>query len=281
MHADGWRNTKHRAQWKSTLTEHAFPKLGDRAVATIDAAMINEAVQAIWTKTPETARRVRGRIERIVQWVRDGKPLPGAGKNGKRNHPALPWQELPQFMSELRQRQGVSARALEFAILTAARTGETIGATWDEIDLDAKIWTIPGERMKAARAHRVPLSAPVLALLKGLHREDGNQFVFIGARGGVGLSNMAMLEQVRGMRPGLTTHGFRATFKTWCDETQHVENAVVEAALAHITGDKVEAAYRRGDMITKRHKLMTEWARYCASAPAEIARLADKRKALR
>jgi integrase len=243
--------------------------------------MINEAVRTIWTKTPETARRVRGRIERIVQWVRDGKPLPGAGKNGKRNHPALPWQELPQFMSELRQRQGVSACALEFTILTAARTGETIGATWDEIDLDAKIWTIPAERMKAARAHRVPLSAPVLALLKGLHREDGNLYVFIGARGGVGLSNMAMLEQVRGMRPGLTTHGFRAAFKTWCDETQHVENAVVEAALAHITGDKVEAAYRRGDMLTKRAKLMTAWARYCASTPAEIAHLADKRKARR
>jgi integrase len=171
LHANGWRNSKHRAQWKSTLTEHAFPKLGDRAVATIDAAMINEAVQVIWMKTPETARRVRGRIDRIVQWVKDGKPLPGAGKNGKRKHPALPWQELPQFMAELRQRQGVSARALEFAILTTARTGETIGATWDEIDLDAKIWMIPGERMKAGRAHRVPLSAAVLALREGVFPE--------------------------------------------------------------------------------------------------------------
>ena len=223
LHAKGWRNDKHRKQWRSSLAEHAFPKLGERAVAIIDTAMVNDAVAPIWTKTPETARRVRGRIERIVQWAKDGKPLPSAGKNGKRNHPALPWQELPQFMAELRQRQFVSARALEFTILTAAHTGETIGATWGEIDLDAKTWTIPADRMKTARAHRVPLSTPVVELLKGVHREDGNPFLFIGARGGVGISNMAMLQLLRGMRgDGMTVHGFRAAFKTWCDETQHV-----------------------------------------------------------
>jgi integrase len=279
LHADGWRNDKHRAQWRSTLKEHAFPKLGDRAVATIDTAMINEAVMPIWTKTPETARRTRDRIERIVQWVKDGKPLPGAGKNGKRNHPALPWQELPQFMSELRERQGVSARALEFTILTAARTGETIGATWDEIDLDAKTWTVSAERMKAEREHRVPLSAPVVEILRNMHREDGNPFVFIGARSGVGLSNMAMLELLRGMRSAVTVHGFRSTFKDWCSEATHTPNMVSEAALAHVVADRTEAAYRRGTMFAKRAKLMTEWARYCASKTADVADLAERRKA--
>ncbi len=202
LHAKGWKNDKHRAQWRSTLKEHAFPKLGERDVASIDTAMVNDAVADIWTKTPETARRVRGRIERIVQWVKDGKPLPSAGKNGKRSHPALPWQEIPQFMAELRQRQGVSARALEFTILTASRTGEAIGARWDEIDLDAKAWTVPAERMKGGREHRVPLSARAVEILQALHHEAGNDFVFIGARGGVGLSNMAMLELLRGCAPG-------------------------------------------------------------------------------
>ena len=281
LHADGWRNAKHRAQWKSTLTEHAFPKLGERAVASIDAALINEAVAPIWTKTPETARRVRGRIERIVQWVKDGKPLPGAGKNGKRNHPALPWQEIPQFMSELRERQGVSARALEFTVLTAARTGEVIGATWDEIDLDSKTWTVPAERMKSGREHRVPLSARVVELLESLHREDGNLYIFIGGRSGVGISNMAMLELLRGMRSGLSVHGFRSAFKDWAAEATHTPNMVSEAALAHVVADRTEAAYRRGTMFAKRAKLMTEWARYCASKPAEIADLAEKRKAAR
>jgi integrase len=241
--------------------------------------MINEAVMPIWTKTPETARRVRGRIERIVQWVKDGKPLPGTGKNGKKHHDALPWQELPQFMSELRERQGVSARALEFTILTAARTGETIGATWDEIDLDAKTWTVSAERMKAEREHRVPLSAPVVEILRNLHREDGNPFVFIGARSGVGLSNMAMLELLRGMRSAVTVHGFRSTFKDWCSEATHTPNMVSEAALAHVVADRTEAAYRRGTMFAKRAKLMTEWARYCASKTADVADLAERRKA--
>jgi integrase len=280
VHANRWKNAKHRAQWKSTLKEYAFPKLGDRAVANIDAAMINDAVASIWTKTPETARRVRGRIERIVQWIKDGEPLPGSNGNGKkRNHPALPWQEIPRFMAELRQREGTSARALEFSILTAARTGETIGATWDEIDLDAKTWTIPVERMKGGREHRVPLSARVVEILSNLHREDGNPFVFIGARAGVGLSNMAMLELLRGMRSGLTVHGFRSTFKDWCSEATATPNMVSEKALAHAVADKTEGAYRRGDLLEKRRPLMTKWAQYCASTPAEVSDLAEKRKA--
>jgi integrase len=279
LHANGWRNDKHRAQWRSTLAEHAFPKLGDLDVAHIDAAMINDCVAGIWTKTPETARRVRGRIERIVQWVKDGKPLPGAGKNGKRNHPALPWQELPEFMAELRQRDGVSVRALEFTILTAARTGEVINATWDEIDLDGKAWTVPAERMKSGREHRVPLSARAIDLLESLPRERRNPYVFIGARSGVGISNMAMLELVRGMRSGLSVHGFRSTFKDWCSEATHTPNMVSEAALAHVVADKTEAAYRRGDLLAKRRKLMSQWADYCASKSAEVVRLKRKAKA--
>jgi integrase len=275
LHADGWKSDKHRQQWRSTLAEHAFPKLGNRAVSSIDAALVNEAVIPIWTKTPETARRVRGRIERIVQWVKDGKPLPGIGKNGKRNHPALPWQEIPQFMAELRQREGISAQALEFTILTAARTGEVIAATWDEVDLEGKMWTIPPSRMKSDREHRVPLSEPALAILRKLPTETNNPHLFIGARKGSGLSNMAMLGLLRVMRSGLSVHGFRSTFKDWCSETTHTPNMVSEAALAHVVADKVEAAYRRGDLFQKRRKLMTEWARYCHSKVATVLPLRE------
>jgi len=281
LHAPTWKNDKHRHQWKSTLKEYAFPKLGERAVASIDAAIINEAVAPIWLKVPETARRTRGRIERIVQWVKDGMPLPTNSKNGngKRNHPALPWQEIPAFMAELRQRESVSARALEFCVLTAARTGETIGAKWPEINLDEKVWIIPAARMKASREHRVPLSARAVEILQSLPRERGNDHVFIGGRKGEGLSNMAMLEMVRGLRSEITTHGFRSAFKDWSSEATATPNMVSEAALAHIVGDKVEAAYRRGDLFQKRRKLMTEWARYCASEPAEVVPLKKRRTA--
>jgi integrase len=177
-------------------------------------------------------------------------------------------------MTELRTRESVSARALEFTVLTAARTGEVIGATWDEIDLDAKVWTIPAERMKATREHRVPLSARAVKILQSLPREG--DFVFIGSRKGEGLSNMAMLELVRGMRSGVTVHGFRSTFKDWCSEETHTPNMVSEAALAHVVADKVEAAYRRGDLLAKRRKLMTEWTRYCQSEGAEVVTMKRK-----
>lgn len=204
-------------------------------------------------------------------------PLPTNNGNGKKHHPALPWQDVPSFMSDLGQRHCISARALEFLTLTAARTGEVIGATWDEIDLDERLWVVPAECMKATREHCVPLSADAVALLEALPREQGNKHVFLGGKAGGGLSNTAMLQLIRDMRPGYVPHGMRASFKTWCDDTQHVENAVVEAALAHISGDKVERAYRRSTMIAKRAKLMTDWARYCRSTPAEVADLAEKR----
>jgi integrase len=174
-------------------------------------------------------------------------------------------------MRELREREGISARALEFAILTAARTGEAIGATWTEIDLAKKTWAIPPERMKAGKEHRVPLSDRVLAILKDLPREEGNGFVFIGGRARKPLSNMAMLELMKGMRPDYVPHGFRSTFRDWAAERTNCPNHVVEKALAHVVADKVEAAYRRGDLFEKRRRLMTDWSRFCDMPPIEVS----------
>jgi integrase len=270
-HETGWRNAKHRQQWKNTLTQYAYPTLGARPVSAIEAAQINETVAPIWRKKPETARRVKQRIGTVVQWVRDGMPLPtpGASKRVK-HHKALPWQEIPAFMEELRGLTSISARALEFTILTAVRTSETIGATWREIDMDAKVWMIPGKRMKANRPHRVPLSDAAIRVLKDVPREHGNPYVFMGAKEGRGLSNMAMLEVARGLRDGLTVHGFRSAFKDWASEATNTPNIVSEMALAHTVSDKVEAAYRRGDLFTKRTKLMRDWAKYCATPASEV-----------
>jgi integrase len=266
LHEGTWKNDKHRAQWKSTLGAYAFPKLGSRPVVAIDGALITDSLASIWQTTPETARRTKQRIERVLQWVREGQPLPRqtVGKNVK-HHSALAFDDVAQFMAELGERESISARALEFTILTAARTGETIGATWDEIDLDAETWVIPAERMKSSRPHRVPLSKPLVAMLKALPREKGNPFVFVGARAKYPLSNMAMLELLRGMRPGHTVHGFRSSFSDWSRERTNYPRDVVEMALAHAIKDKSEAAYRRGDALEKRRRLMAEWARYCAS----------------
>lgn len=264
VHESGWRNAKHRAQWRSTLETYAYPSLGTRPVKAVDAALINGALASIWTKTPETASRVRQRIERILQWVRDGMPLPAPSAAKRvRHHPALPWAEIPAFMADIRATDSISARALEFTILCAARTGETIGATWDEIDLDTRTWTIAGERMKAHRPHRVPLPDRAIEILRDLPREKGSPYVFPGGKAKAPLSNMAMLECVRGMRPGLTVHGFRSTFKDWCSESTNHPNIVSEAALAHTIPDKVEKAYRRGELFEKRKRLMRDWAGYC------------------
>jgi integrase len=265
LHEGTWRNDKHRAQWKSTLEAHAFPKLGSRPVAAIDGVLITDTLAPIWRTTPETGRRTKQRIERVLRWVREGQPLPrqAVGKNVK-HHSALAFDDLAQFMAELSERESISARALQFTILSAARTGETIGATWDEIDLDTETWVIPGERMKSSRPHRVPLSKPLVAMLRALPREKGNPFVFVGTRAKSPLSNMAMLELLRGMRAGLTVHGFRSTFSDWARERTNYPRDVVEMALAHAIKDKSEAAYRRGDALEKRRRLMAEWARFCS-----------------
>lgn len=289
-HLVGWKNKKHADQWPASLATYAYPTVGDLSVATIDTALVTKCLEPIWTQKPETAGRVRGRIESVLDWAkargyRDGenparwrghldKLLPARSKVRRVKHlAALPYTELPALMAELRARQDISARALEFTILTVARTGEAIGARWPEFDFSKRLWHVPLERMKAARPHDVPLSERALAILKLLPLEKESNFVFIGARAGHPLSNMAMLEALRGLRPGLTVHGFRSTFRDWAAERTNYPNHVVEMALAHAIGDKVEAAYRRGDLIEKRRCLMNDWARYChqsASRPAKI-----------
>ena len=266
LHENGWRNAKHREQWKNTLRDYAFPTLGSRPISVIHGAVITDALAPIWTKKPETARRVKQRIERVLEWVRDGKPLPmkGARKRVK-HHPAMPFTELPNFMERLGNKKSVSARALEFAILTAARTGEVIGARWSEIDLDAGVWILPAERMKAGKEHHVPLSKRALAILEALPRERGG-YVFPGSKAKTPLSNMAMLELLRGMSSnGYSVHGFRSSFRDWAGDRTHYAREVIEHALAHQIKDKAEAAYRRSNALEKRRRLMEEWAKYCSS----------------
>ncbi|MGH6670872.1 MAG: tyrosine-type recombinase/integrase [Xanthobacteraceae bacterium] len=298
VHGDTWKNGKHRQQWANTLRDYAFPKLGERLCKAIDTAAINDAVAPIWATIPETASRVKQRIERVIQWVKDGKPLPTAKSTRKRKHPALPYTELPAFLAELRLREGIAARALEFAILCASRTNEVIGATRLEFDFSRKVWTIPAVRMKMEHEHRVPLSDRAIDLLRALPTEEGNPFMFIGAKQGKGLSNMALAEVVRQMndertRAGLpryvdpkqnnrdvVPHGFRSTFRDWTADKSTTPNHVAEMALAHrVKG--VEGDYRRGDLFEKRRQLMAAWARYGASPPrparAEVVNLHEAR----
>jgi integrase len=227
------------------------------------------------------AREYRPKGDNPARWRGHlDKLLPARSRVAKvRNQPALPYADLPAFLIELRERGGISSRALEWTILTAARTGETIGARWDEVDLAAKVWTVPADRTKSAREHRVPLTPRALAILSDLPREKDNEHVFIGGKAGAGLSNMAMLELLKEMRPGLTVHGFRSTFRTWAAERTNYAREIAEAALAHVIGDKTEAAYQRGDALEKRRRLMTAWAEYCASTPAKGPRVVKLREA--
>jgi len=292
-HETGWKNAKHAAQWPATLETYAYPVFGNLPVAAIDTGLVMKAVEPIWATKPETASRVRGRIESVLDWAkareyRQGEnparwkghldnllPAPSKAKRAARrttgrgeHHAALPYGEMAGFMVALRQQEGVAARALEFAILTATRTSEVLGATWSEIDLQGRMWAIPGSRMKAGKEHRVPLSDAALALLAGLPRRG--DYVFPGAREGSPLSNMALLMTLRRMGRGeLTAHGFRSTFSDWCAERTAYPGEVREMALAHTVSDKVEAAYRRGDLFEKRRQLAEAWARFCAQpAPA-------------
>ena len=267
LHLDSFKNAKHRAQWRSTLETYVHPKIGHMTVADIGPADVLRVIEPVWKTKAETASRVLQRVGRILDYAttrefRSGdnpaahvtESLPKRA-NGKGHHAALPYAELSAFMSELRTRSSLAARALEFTILTAVRTSETIGATRDEIDFEAKVWTIPAERMKAGKAHRVPLCDRALEILASLHRHGERIFPLV---------DNAMLKLLRVMRPGITTHGMRSSFRDWAAETTNFPNHVVEQALAHAIGDKVEAAYRRGDLFTKRTKLMQSWSDYCA-----------------
>jgi len=290
-HRAGWKNAKHAAQWKATLATYAEPIIGNLSVQSIDTALVLKVLEPIWTAKPETAGRVRGRIESILDWAkareyRQGenparwrghldKLLPARGKVRQvQHHAALSYAELPGFMIELREQEGIAAHALEFTILTAARTGETIFARWSELNLLDKTWTVPAERMKARREHRVPLSARALAILEEMqaHRASDDAFVFSGGKPGKPLSNMAFLMLLRRMkRDDLTAHGFRSTFRDWAAERTNFPHEVAEAALAHVVGSKVEQAYRRGDMFEKRRRLMQQWATFCTTAVVQEA----------
>jgi integrase len=280
-HKEGWKNAKHAGQWSATLQTYAYPVFGDLPVQVVDVGLVLKAIEPIWKTKTETASRLRGRIEAVLDWAtvrgyRQGENparwkghldhlLPERGKVRKvEHHPALPYAELADFMRALRQQEGVAARALDFAILTATRTNETLGASWAEFDLEAKTWTIPAERMKAGREHRVPLSAAALAIVTQWPQIGPNAPVFPGGKVGKPLSNMAMLMVLRRMGRGdLTAHGFRSTFRDWAAERTNFPRDVAEMALAHTIGDKVEAAYRRGDLFEKRRQLMEAWAKFC------------------
>jgi integrase len=278
-HEIGWKNEKHRQQWKMTLTDYC-KIISDLPVQNIDTDLVLRVLTPLWKSRTETAKRLRGRIERVLSWakgrgLRNGEnPARWSGHLDEmlaspskiaavRHHPALPHAEIPQFMAELRSRDSLSAKALEFTILTAARTSEVIGATWDEIDLDAKVWTIPASRMKAGKEHRVPLSERAVNALRETSRFHSGAKPFP-------LSNMAMLQLMKHLRPGYVPHGFRSSFMDWSHETTNYPKAVIDIALAHKIEDKVEAAYRRGDLFAKRAKLMNAWAEYCEKAPPKV-----------
>jgi integrase len=249
--------------------------------------LVTKILEPLWSGKPETASRLRGRIETVLNWAkvrgfRDGEnPArwrghldnlpPAKGKvRAVKHHAALPYEQIGAFMHQLKKRDGIAGRALEFAILTAARTGEIIGARWSEIDRAGKVWNIPASRMKAGREHRVPLSASALDILDQIGQGKVGAFVFSGGRPDCPLSNMAMLSVLSRMgRDDVTVHGFRSTFRDWAAERTNFSNEVAEAALAHVIGDKTEAAYRRGDLFEKRRRLMTAWATFCATQKQE------------
>lgn len=279
-HQKSWRNPKHRQQWANTLAEYAGPVIGAKDVAEVNTDDILRILEPIWTEKAETATRVRGRMENVLDWakvreLRSGENparwrghlshlLPARNKaKTVRHHPALPWREIPEFMAKLRANACLSARALEFTILTVARTGESIDAQWPEVDIRERVWTVPKERMKAGREHRVPLTDAAANILAELPHRVGNPHLFPGGQFRP-LSKWAMLELVRGMRPGLTVHGFRSTFRDWAAEMTAFPRELAEATLAHITGSATERAYQRGDLFEKRRKLMQAWAEFCA-----------------
>jgi integrase len=281
-HRAGWRHAKHVEQWESSLQRLAFPVIGALPVQAINTALVMNVIEAIWDEKPETASRVRGRIESILDWAkargyRIGENparwkghlknlLPPRSKVRRVEHySAMPYDQLPALMVELRAQDGIVARALEFTILTAARVSEAVGARWSEISGD--VWTIPAERMKGGKAHRVPLSERAMDLLKALPRNG--DLIFPGPKLGRALNINAPRKLLIDMGHNVTVHGFRSSFRDWAAELTNFPSEVVEMALAHVVGNKVEAAYRRGDMFEKRRRLMQQWATFCTTAPVQ------------
>jgi len=279
-HEDAWRNAIHRNQWRRSLVTHAYPLLGELPVAAIDTGLVMKVIEPLWKGKTETASRVRGRIESILDWAkvrgfREGENparwrghldhlLPARTRVRRVQHfAALPYAQIADFMAALRQQSHIGARALEFTILTAARTEQTLGAMWSEIDLGARVWTIPPERMKSGKEHKVPLNIPALALLNSMAAIRHSEFVFPGTRGGPIYARAMAMALGRQARENITVHGFRSTFRDWAAERTTFPREVAEMALAHSVGNAVELAYRRGDMFEKRRKLMDAWADYC------------------
>ncbi len=301
-HRAGWSNPKHAQQWENTLAQYASPKIGKLDVARIDTAHIVTVLTAddLWTKKTETASRLRGRIESVLAWATTRKfragenparwkghldtLLPAPSKVAKeRHHAALPWERMAEFMAALRKVEGSGARALEFAILTAGRSGEVRGATWSEFDLDAGVWTVPAARMKAGKEHRVPLTERALEILLGMRGDsflDPDEIVFPGSKRSTPLSDMTMTAVIKRMHEAdtkaggagftdpklgrvVTAHGFRSSFRDWASEATAYPHEMAEMALAHTIGDKAEKAYRRGDLFEKRRRMMADWAKHC------------------
>jgi integrase len=296
-HEAGWRNEKHRQQWHNTLATYAYPVIGALPVDAVDTGHIMQILTPVGIDKNETASRVRGRIAKILDWAKVQKYrtgenparwaghlehlLPARAKVHKvANHPALPWEQMPEFMRELRQQEGLAAKCLEFTILTAARSGESRGLPW-EGEINGDVWTVPAARMKREREHRVPLTAPALAVLEYVRQVRQNGYVFPGDDPGAPLSDMSLTAVIRRMNEArektgtpkwidprqsgreVVPHGFRSSFRDWVDEATPYADWLAEAALAHAKGDKVEAAYKRGDALEKRRKLMVAWADYC------------------
>lgn len=278
-HEKAWKNPKHRAQWGSTLKTYAYPHIGSLLVRDIDHEHVMKVLEPIWTTKTETATRLRGRIESVLDWATTRKYR--SGENPARwkghldnllpapsdiqkveSHRAVDYNDMAQFMAALRTREGLAARALEFAILCASRSGEVRGALWSEIDQEKSIWTIPAERMKAGKEHRVPLSTPALKLLEALPRTENSDLVFPGTNDKP-LSDMALTAVMRRMEVDAVPHGFRSTFRDWVGDCTNYPRDVAEFALAHKLSDKVEAAYRRGDALERRREMMEDWASFC------------------
>ena len=297
-HKASWKNAKHADQWKNTLNTYASPIFGQLPVAEINTGLVVKCLAPIWESKTETAIRLRGRIESVLGWAttsgyRTGENparwkghldnlLATISKTSRtKHHPSLPWQRMGAFMAVLRAREGVSARAVEFAILTACRSGEVRGARWAEFDTTNKVWTIPAERMKAKREHQVPLSDAAMALLESMLPKDGDvDIVFAGTKGQP-LSDMSLTAVIRRMNggdkpvwadangEGVTVHGFRSSFRMWAAETTNYPREVAEHALAHQLPDAVERAYQRGSLFAKRNALMAEWSVYCSKVPTD------------
>jgi integrase len=280
-----WSNSKHAGQWASTLATYAYPVIGNVRVADITTAHVLEVLKAenFWSTKPETASRVRQRIEKVIaaadaaasrqrlnpaRWEVIGQTLPAKARVAKvEHHAALPWKQIPEFMSRLRAQPGNGAGALELAILTAVRSGEVRGMTWGEVNLGEKLWTIPATRIKAKREHRIPLSDAALSVLEAMAKTavktDADQLVFPGAKKGAQLSDMTLAAVLRRMQISVTPHGFRSSFRDWAGEATHHPREVIEQALAHQLKDAAEAAYARGDLLAKRRLLMEDWAAFC------------------